>query len=212
MASVRGSRRVGVRTSTHAPVVEDIVPNSGWTEDSMGHYLLVDLPGFKKEEVKLQVEGSGYITVRGERQVNEEKRVRFELIFPVPKDSDMDKIVGKFDGEILYVTVIKRNAQEVTKETEPASAKPAITANGSVERPQEYKREEESISGHREEERISERVHHTGFSEEFIRKWEREPSILTNAVEVLRKNKGIIITAVLAFNLGVLVSRKFQSS
>ena len=45
MASVRGARRIGVRTSSQGPVVEEIVPNSGWTEDSAAHYLLVDLPG-----------------------------------------------------------------------------------------------------------------------------------------------------------------------
>lgn len=45
MASARGTTRVGVRTRARTPVVEEIVPNSGWTEDSAGHYLLVDLPG-----------------------------------------------------------------------------------------------------------------------------------------------------------------------
>lgn len=46
MASARGTTRVGVRPSARtAPVVEEIVPASGWTEDSAGHYLLVDLPG-----------------------------------------------------------------------------------------------------------------------------------------------------------------------
>ncbi|XP_054792969.1 inactive protein RESTRICTED TEV MOVEMENT 2-like [Prosopis cineraria] len=219
-STVRGGRRAGVRTSSRAPIVEQIVPNSGWTEDSTGHYLLVDLPGFKKEEVKLQVEGSGYIIVRGERQVNEEKRVHFELIFPVPKDSDTDKIAGKFDGEILYVTITKRPAQENT-ETEAAMA-----ANGSVRSPEEnYKREDHGADHnqqrghntqhdlHREEEIRRKEVTHVGsFSEELIRKWEKEPTILTSAVKVLRQNKGIVITAVLAFSLGLLVSRKFQSS
>jgi hypothetical protein len=46
MANVRGTPRYGViRPMARTPVVEEIVPNSGWTEDSTGHYLLVDLPG-----------------------------------------------------------------------------------------------------------------------------------------------------------------------
>lgn len=46
MASARTSTpRVGVRTRARTPVIQEIVPNSGWTEDSAGHYLLVDLPG-----------------------------------------------------------------------------------------------------------------------------------------------------------------------
>lgn len=52
MANPRGATpRVGVTTRARAraqtPVVEEIVPNSGWTEDSAGHYLLVDLPGIE---------------------------------------------------------------------------------------------------------------------------------------------------------------------
>jgi len=45
----RRSRRVGTRTnsSSEAPEVEEIVPNSGWTEDHSGHFLLVDLPGIQ---------------------------------------------------------------------------------------------------------------------------------------------------------------------
>ncbi|XP_028795043.1 inactive protein RESTRICTED TEV MOVEMENT 2 [Neltuma alba] len=218
MASVTDGRRVGVRISSRPPLVEQIVPNSGWTQDSTGHYLLVDLPGFKKEEVKLQVEGSGYITVRGERQVNEVKRVRFELVFPVPNDSDTDKIAGKFDNEILYVTITKRAAQRNT-ETEPA--KPA---NGSVRRQEEnHKREQPSSDNQRRDhnreqdrhmkgERRNEINHVGGFPEDLVRKWGKEPTILENAVKVLRQNKGIVITAVVAFSLGLLVSRKFQSS
>ncbi|KAK4257171.1 hypothetical protein QN277_006794 [Acacia crassicarpa] len=222
MASVRGGKRVGVRTSSRPPLVEQIVPNYGWTEDSSCHYLLVDLPGFKKEEVKLQVEGSGYITVRGERQVNEEKRVHFELVLPVPKDSDTDKIAGKFDSEILYVTIPKKAAQGNT-ETEPAEPENGSVSN--VRRQEEnFKHEQHSADDnqqrdhnrqddrHMEEERKKETTQVAGFSQEFIRKWENEPTILSSAVKVLKQNKGIVITAVLAFTLGLLVSRKFQSS
>lgn len=159
--------------------------------------------------MKLQVEGSGYIVVRGERQVNEEKRVRFELTFPPPKDSDMDKIAGKFDAEILYVTITKRTAQG-NKEPDTVKA-----ANGSVRRAEEnhYEgRDHRQQNCHGEEERRNETSRIGGFAEELIRKWEKEPSILRSAVDVLSTNKGIVITAVLAFSLGLLVSRKFQSS
>jgi len=48
MANVKGTPRYGViRPVARTPVVEDIVPNSAWTEDSAGHYLLVDLPGIQ---------------------------------------------------------------------------------------------------------------------------------------------------------------------
>lgn len=35
----------GAGVTQPRPVVENIVPSSGWTEDPSGHYLLIDLPG-----------------------------------------------------------------------------------------------------------------------------------------------------------------------
>ncbi|TKY73420.1 Inactive protein RESTRICTED TEV MOVEMENT 2 [Spatholobus suberectus] len=137
----RSRRRVGTTSSSAAPpVAEEIVPNWGWTEDHSGHFLLVDLPEFRKEEVKLQVDGStGRIIVEGERQTNEQKRVHFELTFPVPADSDMDNISGNFDSEILHVYVPKRTSQE-HRESEIEKA-----SNGNVERPQEIESEEPNV-------------------------------------------------------------------
>lgn len=47
MANNRGMRSGGIadRTRSRSHVVEECVPSSAWTEDSNGHYLLVDLPG-----------------------------------------------------------------------------------------------------------------------------------------------------------------------
>ncbi|KAK7330389.1 hypothetical protein VNO77_24583 [Canavalia gladiata] len=236
MASARGTR-VGVRTSVRTPVVEKIVPNSGWTEDSAGHYLLVDLPEFRKEEVKLQVDSYGRILVTGERQANERKRVHFWLAFPVPVDSDMDKIAGKFDGGILYVTVPKQippeskgseteiagNDEVERTEENDSHAHNTDEGNGKVERAEENDsqahnadegRRDPSQHGNNtvQEVRRIENEHIGDFPEQAIRKWEQESTLRRSAVEVLRKNKGIVITAVIAFSLGLLVSRKFSTA
>ena len=42
MAIVRGTKVVG---DGNKPVIEKYVPSAGWTGDSNGHYLLIDLPG-----------------------------------------------------------------------------------------------------------------------------------------------------------------------
>lgn len=49
MANVGRTRRDGEKTLTNNPIVKEFVPSSGWTEDSNGHYLLVDLPGTQPE-------------------------------------------------------------------------------------------------------------------------------------------------------------------
>lgn len=77
---------------------------------------------FVKEDVKLQVDSSGRIVVKGERQVSEQKRVRFHLSFPEPDDSEIDNIAGKFDGGILYVNLPKRIVQEKNKASDTEKA------------------------------------------------------------------------------------------
>ncbi|ONI08580.1 hypothetical protein PRUPE_5G186800 [Prunus persica] len=230
MAQVRRSstRGMGERSSSSTRLHQKILPSSGWTEDSNGHYLLVDLPDFKKEEVKLVVNVSaGHLTVSGQRQVNEKKSEYFEQNFTIPPNSDVDKITGKFDGEILYVTVPKVVAVVEEKiEAEPeienqnvdetAATEPAKPENKNVEgaaaenihltRPKndgQHSNKDDGAS--KKVSGINDRIF---FSLENIRKWdEHEDGILKTAMEMLSKNKGVI-TAVVAFSLGVLVARQ----
>ncbi|KAF5758482.1 putative alpha crystallin/Hsp20 domain, HSP20-like chaperone [Helianthus annuus] len=102
-------------------VFEEFVPPSAWTEDATCHYLLVDLPGFKKHELKLQVDDRTHIIVSGERQVRENKYKRFEQKLELPKDADIEKITGKLDGEILYISVPKKVEQVHNKIKHAAS-------------------------------------------------------------------------------------------
>lgn len=169
--------------------------------------------------MKLEVDDSGHIIVRGERLTNEQKRVRFELTFPLPFDSDMDKIAGNFDSEILYVYVPRLSSQENKESHEIEEA-----ANGNVESPEEIESQEpfnadnegrdhsQQYREREKEQRKNEKAHMEGFSEEVMRKWGRETGMSRGAaVDVLRRNKGIVITAVIAFSFGLYVSHKFQS-
>ncbi|XP_020231990.1 uncharacterized protein LOC109812438 [Cajanus cajan] len=223
----RNTRRVGTRTSPSSPepLVEEIVPNSAWTEDHAHHFLLVDLPEFTKEEVELQVDSStGRIFVKGERQTDEHKCFRFELAFPLPADSDMDNISGNFDSEteILHVYVPKRSSQE-HRETDDEIQN---VSNGNVERPQEIEsdheyhnavNEERDHSPHdwgREKEEIkNENAHNIeGFSDGLTRrKLVQKHNVSRALVEVLMRNKGVVGTAIMAFSFGLYVSHKFHS-
>jgi hypothetical protein len=173
-----------------------------------------------KEDVKLQVDSSGRIVVKGERQASEQKRVNFHLSFPAPEDSEVDKIAGKFDGGILYVTLPKRIVQEKNKQSDTEE-----TGIGSVERAEEHYdshktnaesdvegRDHNQHVGHEEhEEERNENAHMPDSSGQVRRKWDQE-TMLRTAVDVLSKNKGIVVTAVIAFSLGMYVSSKFQFS
>ncbi|WVZ21479.1 hypothetical protein V8G54_008801 [Vigna mungo] len=198
----RNSRRVGTNSSSQAPEVEEIVPNSGWTEDHSGHFLLVDLPDFKKEEVSLQVDSSGgSIIVKGERYTNEQKRVHFELKFAVPADGDLENISGNFDSEILHVHVPKRASQE-HRENGIQKA-----SNAHFERAEETETEEHDAVNSENEER---RHNIDDYSQNMTRKREHK-DISRTAVEVLMRNKGVVTAAIVAFSFGLYVSHKFHS-
>ncbi|KAG6635388.1 hypothetical protein I3843_11G038800 [Carya illinoinensis] len=167
MANVRDTRPCGGRRCSH-PVVEEFVPSSCWMEGPRSHSLAVDLPGFKKDELKLQVTCSGDLVLSGERKVHEEKTVHVEKTFEVPKNADIDKTTGKFSGGILSVTVPKQVVDE--------------------------KRNVWFC----DQDQITKDLKNTNSE---------------NVVEMLQRNKGIVMTAILAFSLGVLVTvRKLESS
>lgn len=79
---------------------------------------LCSTPGFKKEDLKVQVDTLGRLTVSGERRLDEGKYTRFKKVFEVPTDSNLDKITGKFEHSILSVIMpLKEGA--ASKKEEP---------------------------------------------------------------------------------------------
>ncbi|KAJ8771893.1 hypothetical protein K2173_027070 [Erythroxylum novogranatense] len=184
------SATIGERSS--ARPFQEFVPSCAWTEDLNAYYLLVDLPEYRKEEVKLQVDdSSGRLTVSGERQINYNKYESFEKTFKAPFSSDMGAITGNFDGEILVITAI-----------EP------FQTNGNHEEAEDNNMD--NNKGHNE----------TGpscsgggldLSGDILKKRKASPSPLERAIELLKKHQ-IVVTAVLAFSIGILLSRKLPSN
>ncbi|KAK3024010.1 hypothetical protein RJ639_045030 [Escallonia herrerae] len=206
MANTRATTRVAV---------EDFVPPFDWTEDSTCHYLLVDLPGFKWEEVKLEANDRlGKIMVSGERQVNE-KNMRFYQTFDVPENSDIQNISGQFEGGILSVTIPKKAIEE-NEEIEYGGA-----VGTEEESAHEERTEDENLDKDHDKEGNGNGYHHDqlerlNHKEDFLEASkgglkQEAANLLKSLMENLRKNKGIVITAVLAFSFGLLVSSKYQS-
>ncbi|XP_021761396.1 uncharacterized protein LOC110726246 [Chenopodium quinoa] len=109
------------------PVDEEINPSSGWTNDFPGfHCLLVNLPGFNEDDIKLNVDESGIVVVSGRRKVSDEKQEHFEKTFNVPEDGDVNNIKKIFDGATLRVRIPKVANSE---ENKPSSADGTSTNN-----------------------------------------------------------------------------------
>ncbi|KAJ4750331.1 hypothetical protein LUZ62_047969 [Rhynchospora pubera] len=107
----------------------DIDPRCEWVQGEEFSTLLVDVSGFKKEELKAQVDTSRNLKVSGERNVEGNKWCRFQKSFQLPKACEISKIKAKFDSGVLYVMVPKTSGLAQTSHQDGNSTTTA-TPNG----------------------------------------------------------------------------------
>ena len=99
-------------------------------ELSNGYELMVDLPGFTKDEIKASLE-NGYLTISAEKGLDKDeqeqktgKYIRKERYagacarsFYVGEDITQDEIKGKFKHGILRLTIPKKEAKPAVEHT-----------------------------------------------------------------------------------------------
>ncbi|KAM3290340.1 protein RESTRICTED TEV MOVEMENT 2 [Capsicum chacoense] len=129
------------------PVYEDFRPVSERHQEEEAEKLLIFLPGFKKESIRVSTEGKNTVRVRGERFIGGNKWQRFQEDFQAPDDCNMRGIHAKFENGLLIITmpwkVPKQLLDEHTKQTplktQPPSHKddnaPPETSHPTVETP-----------------------------------------------------------------------------
>ncbi|KAK3206410.1 hypothetical protein Dsin_020456 [Dipteronia sinensis] len=94
-----------------------------WKETPEAHVLKADLPGMKKEEVKVEVEDDKVILISGERNVEKEdkndtwhrverSRGRFSRRFRLPENVKIDQIMASMENGVLTVTLPKHEAKK----------------------------------------------------------------------------------------------------
>lgn len=190
--------------------------------------------------MRLQVNNRGEIITSGERQtVGNKLVIRFLQNFKIPENSIAEKITGKFEGEVLYVTIPKlkkdnditkisnlpklrkkpKNDENITKTSNIPGPKDDdnITKTSDIPEPKNddnvtKSRELDGYDSFRYYEKIAEKspFNGQGIIKEDWEIAEESVMLLQSVVKNLKENKGILITAMLAFSLGVLVSRKFS--
>lgn len=129
------------------PVYEDFRPVSERHQEEEAEKLLIFLPGFMKESIRVSTEGKNTVRVRGERFIGGNKWQRFQEDFQAPDDCNMRGIHAKFENGLLIITmpwkVPKQLLDEHTKQpplkTQPPSHKddnaPPKTSHPTVETP-----------------------------------------------------------------------------
>ncbi|KAL6637194.1 hypothetical protein ACP70R_024766 [Stipagrostis hirtigluma subsp. patula] len=96
------------RRRVYAPVD----PRCEWASTEHADTLVVDVSGFRKEELKVQYSTNRKLTVTGERQVGGAQWARFLKVFPVPRSCDAGAITAKMNiqDSRLFVILPKRSS------------------------------------------------------------------------------------------------------
>ncbi|XP_074579590.1 17.9 kDa class I heat shock protein-like [Curcuma longa] len=87
-----------------------------WRETPEAHVFEVDLPGVKKEEVKVEVEEGRVLQIRGERAKEREEKNdkwhRVERRFRLPDNAKVDQVKAGMENGVLTVTIPKEEVKK----------------------------------------------------------------------------------------------------
>ncbi|XP_040378529.1 protein kintoun-like [Oryza brachyantha] len=113
----------------------DFVPPHKLVEKADKKVLQIDLSGkgFKKEQLRVQIDNHGRLRISGERQVSGNQWSRFYKEFQVPEDCNAGDVRARFESKdrVLHVIMPKLSPEEPPKPTPaPAAAPGAKTRAG----------------------------------------------------------------------------------
>ena len=118
--------------SVGEPAVEeelvDFRPNINTRETEEAYHIEVELPGVKKEDVEIQVDGN-VLTISGERKVRQEVKEEdyhriesrygsFSRSFTLPEKVDIANIQAEFENGVLEVVIPKLKVDTSSKKIE----------------------------------------------------------------------------------------------
>ncbi|CAL4935033.1 unnamed protein product [Urochloa decumbens] len=93
---------------------EDYDPAVEWSHTDDTDTVMISLPGFKKEELRVQVDNLGYLRVHGQRPAaaggSSSNWIRVQKRFTLPDNCDIDGIRSKFANDTLTVTLPKKKS------------------------------------------------------------------------------------------------------
>ncbi|KAK6235325.1 Alpha crystallin/Hsp20 domain - like 10 [Theobroma cacao] len=88
-------------------VFEDIDVYTEWVHEAALDTLIAYLPGFRKEQLKVQLASSGNLRISGQRPIGDNKVIRFNKEIPIPSNCDLNNIRAHFVNGMLHVKLLK---------------------------------------------------------------------------------------------------------
>ncbi|KAJ4903078.1 HSP20-like chaperones superfamily protein [Raphanus sativus] len=96
---------------------DEFDPVFNWKSEQGFEILTINLPGFKKEQLKVQVTSTRKVRVMGERHAGATRWIRFRKEFPIPANVNADSIAAIFQGTSLVVKLPR--LEPAGKQTSP---------------------------------------------------------------------------------------------
>ncbi len=108
--------------------INAFTPSVNTREDENAYYIEVDLPGVKKEDIKVDIKDNT-LTISGERKLKEEVKEddyykietaigKFSRTFTLPEDADIENIDAKSENGVLEIVIPKKKKEESVKTIE----------------------------------------------------------------------------------------------
>lgn len=111
--------------AAHGGEKRDFSPNIDVLEDSKGYLLKMDLPGFKDEDLRIEID-KRQLKISGELKgeapaedvkflYRERRTGSFKRVFPLPEEADSETITAKLAEGLLTVRIEKRPEEQPRK-------------------------------------------------------------------------------------------------
>ncbi|KAM0870565.1 hypothetical protein ACQ4PT_039925 [Festuca glaucescens] len=131
----------------------DFVPSHNLVEESTKQILVLNLPGFQKEHLRVQIDNYGRLRVSGERPLEGGQWSRFRKDIQVPEGCDAGGIRARFEKDgVLHITMPRLSPVELPEgdrhDAEAARHAAAAAAAEEKKRQEEEEEEEEARKRH----------------------------------------------------------------